>query len=155
MVKLHYLETLKEDIRGDEIEKFLDLAKGTKKGWQGGPGRKKIFDFLSTLRESGLVNMFQASGFLISGSRWLTKYLDLYHPELLEDIDEERDSEWDKDRKMKIQYLIDNADTVRDAVIANVLARAEEKDGSLESAQRLMGPAATDMLKLWMQYPGK
>ena len=153
--KLHYLETLKEDIRGDEIEKFLDLAKGTKKGWQGGPGRKKIFDFLSTLRESGLVNMFQASGFLISGSRWLTKYLDLYHPELLEDIDEERDSEWDKDRKMKIQYLIDNADTVRDAVIANVLARAEEKDGSLESAQRLMGPAATDMLKLWMQYPGK
>jgi len=147
------LKLLKEEVQQDEIDRFLDLAKSTKQGWMGGAGRKKVFDFLNVLRDSGLVNMFQATDFLWSGSRWLTKYLDLHHPEYLEPIDEQDDTEREIQQKEKIQYLIDNADGVRDVVIANVLAKAELKgDTSLEGANRLMRPSAQDMVKLWANH---
>ena len=147
------LKLLKETVNQDEVDRFLALAKSTKQGWMGGAGRKKVFDFLNVLRDSGLVNMFQATDFLWSGSRWITKYIDLHHPEYLEPIDEEYDNENDIQHKEKIQYLIDNADGVRDVIIANVLAKAELKgDTSLEGANKLMRPSAQDMVKLWAQH---
>ena len=113
----------------------------------------KVFDFLNVLRDSGLVNMFQAPDFLWSGSRCLTKYIDLHHPEYLEPIDEEYDDEHTMQHKENIQYLIDNADGIRDVIIANVLAKAElQGDNSLEGANRLMRPAAMDMVKLWASH---
>ena len=147
---LYYLKTLKESVKQDDIEKFLTLAKSTRQGWMGGPGRKKVFDFLNVLRDSGLVNMFQATDFLWSGSRWLTKYIDLHHPEYLEPIDEYEDTEMEMDQKDKIKYLLDNADSVRDVIISNALAKAElQGDASLEGTNRLMRPSAMDMVRLW------
>ena len=148
--KLHYLETLKEDLEPAEFERFLALAKNTSGGWQGGKGRKKVFTFLNTLRETGIINMFQSVDFLHSGSRWLIKYLDLHHPELLEDVDEYEDTSLEIERKENIQYLIDNADSVRDVLIGIVLAKTKGDD-SLERATSQMRPSAGEMVKLWMQ----
>ena len=106
--------------------------------------------FLDALRDSGITNMFQAVDYLHSGSRWLTKYLDLYHPESLEEIDEYKDSQGDVERKENIKYLIDNADKVRDVIIGIVLKKTEGED-SLDRANSLMRPTAGEMVKLWMQ----
>jgi len=148
--KQFYLKSLLKEMRTDSIDDLLRLAKDTKVGWQGGEGRLKVFEFLNTLRDSGLVNMFQATDFLWSGSQWLRKYIDLHHPDYLEPIDEYEDNESTIHQKETIQYLIDNADNVRDVIISNVIAKAELKgDTSLEGANRLMRPAAQDMVKLW------
>ena len=37
-------------MKSDNINDLLRLAQDTKLGWQGGPGRKKVFDFLNKLR---------------------------------------------------------------------------------------------------------
>ena len=148
--KLHYLETLKEDLEPADLESFLALAKNTSGGWQGAKGRKKVFMFLDALRDSGIINMFQSVDFLHSGSRWLIKYLDLHHPELLEDVDEYEDTSLEIERKENMQYLIDNADSVRDVIIGVVLAKTKGDD-SLERATSQMRPSAGEMVKLWMQ----
>ena len=148
--KQFYLKSLLKEMEKENIDRLLRIAKDTKMGWQGGPGRLKVFEFLEKLRESGLVNMFQAVDFLHSGSKWLRKYIDLHQPESLESIDEYEDSEVTINHKETIQYLLDNADKVRDVLISNVLAKAELKgDDSLEGATRLMRPAAMDMVRLW------
>ena len=96
--------------------------------------------------------MFQATDFLWSGSRWLKKWIDLHQPESLEPINDYEDDAMTLQHKETIQYLLDNADSVRDVIISNVIAKAELKgDTSLEGANRLMRPAAMDMVKLWGQ----
>lgn len=148
--KQFYLKSLLKEMKNDNIEDLLRLAKDTKTGWQGGPGRKRVFEFLTKLRDSGLINMYQATDFLWSGSRWMRKYIDLHQPDSLEPIDEYEDDDRTIQHKETIQYLLDNADDVRDVIISNVIAKAELKgDTSLEGANRLMRPAAMDMVKLW------
>ena len=94
--------------------------------------------------------MFQATDFLWSGSRRVKKWIDFHQPESLEPINEDEDDEMTIQHKETIQYLLDNADSVRDVIISNVIAKAELKgDTSLEGANRLMRPAAIDMVKLW------
>ena len=150
--KQFYLKSLLKEMKSDNINDLLKLAQNTKLGWQGGPGRKIVFEFLNKLRESGLVNMFQATDFLWSGSRWLKKWIDLHQPESLEPINDYEDDAMTLQHKETIQYLLNNADSVRDVIISNVIAKAELKgDTSLEGANRLMRPAAMDMVKLWGQ----
>ena len=148
--KQFYLKSLLREMEKNEIDELLRVAKSTKIGWEGGPGRLKVFEFLNKLRDSGLVNMFQAPDFLWSGSKWMRKYIDLHQPESLESIDEYEDSESTINHKETIEYLLDNADRVRDVIISNVLGKAELKgDNTLDGANRLMRPAAIDMVKLW------
>ena len=148
--KQFYLKSLLKEMRTKDIDELLRISKNTKIGWQGGAGRLKVFDFLNKLRESGLVNMFQATDFLHSGSQWMRKYIDLHQPESLESVDEYEDSETTINHKETIQYLLDNADSVRDVIVSNVIAMAELKgDDTLEGASRLMRPASMDMVKLW------
>jgi len=148
--KQFYLKSLLREMKANEIEQLLRIAKDTKVGWQGGAGRLKVFEFLGKLRDSGLVNMFQATDFLHSGSQWMRKYIDLHQPESLERIDEYEDSESTINHKETIQYLLDNADNVRDVIVANAIAMAELKgDTTLEGASRLMRPASMDMVRLW------
>ena len=115
--------------------------------------RKKVFDFLNVLQNLGLVNMYQSPDFLWSGSKWLTKYLDLYHPELLdepdEDIEPEDDGYWDNEKIKQARYLLDNADTVRDVVLMMLMDSTE--DQSLIKVETQMRPFALDLVKLWAQ----
>ena len=150
--KVNERRILKEQ-REDSVEELLRLARETKKGWMAGPGRKKVFEFLNKLRESGLVNMYQSPDFLWSGSVWLRKYIDLHHPEYLEPIDEYEDDNINIKQKETIQYLLDNADSVRDVIISNILAKSEEEGiTDINHQSRMMRGAAKDMFKLWAQY---
>jgi hypothetical protein len=116
---------------------LLKLAKNTKGGVSGGRG--EVFRFLENLRDSGLVNMFQATDFLWSGKEWLRKFLDFKHPERLEDPDE------------NIQYLLDNAGRMRDVLVIILMDRAdrEGKTPDLDNMNREMRPLAQDLVKIW------
>ena len=116
---------------------ILKLAKNTKGGLTGGRG--EVFKYLSNLRDSGIVNMFQAPDFLWSGKQWLTKWLDLNYPERLEDPDE------------NIQHLLDNADKVRDILIILLMDRADREDrkANLDNLNREIRPLAVDLVKIW------
>jgi len=116
---------------------ILKLAKNTKGGLTGGRG--DVFRYLSHLRDSGVVNMFQAPDFLWSGKQWLTKWLDLNYPERLEDPDE------------NIQHLLDNADKVRDILIILLMDRADREDrkANLDNLNREIRPLAVDLVKIW------
>lgn len=113
--------------------------------------KRKIFDFLNVLQNLGLVNMFQSPDFLWSGSKWLTKYLDLKHPELLEepdeDIEKDDDGYWDNNLIKQARYLLDNADSVRDTVLMMLIDSTEDPDSIKVESQ--MRPFATDLVKLW------
>jgi hypothetical protein len=116
---------------------LLKLAKNTKGGVRG--GRLEVFKFLENLRESGLVNMFQSVDFLWSGKQWLIKYLDFKHPERLEEPDE------------NIQYLLDNADRMRDVLVVLLMDRAdrEGKTPELDNMNKEIRPLAQDLVKIW------
>ena len=134
------------------MKELLQLAKDTKKGWMAGQGRQKVFEFLNKVRESGIVNMFQSPDLLWSGSIWLRKYLDLHQPESLEPINHE-DSDLEVAHKETIQYLLDNADSVRDVIISNVLAKSQEQGiTDINRQNSMMRGSAVDMFKLWSQY---
>ena len=115
----------------------LKLAKNTKGGVA--RSRPQVYEFLTHLQRSGLVNMFQSVDFLWSGKGWLTKWLDLYHPDKLEDPDE------------NIQHLLDNADKVRDILIIILMDRAEREGrmAELDDLNKEMRPLAKDMFKIW------
>ena len=115
--------------------------------------RKKVFDFLNVLQNIGIINMFQSPDLLWSGSRWLTKYLDLKYPELLEEpveyLEMEDEGYWDNERIKQAKYLLDNADTVRDTVLMMLIDSKE--DPSTIRVESQMRPFATDLVKLWMK----
>jgi hypothetical protein len=125
-----------KEIQFDRNE-ILKLAKNTKGGLTGGRG--DVFKYLTHLRDSGIVNMFQAPDFLWSGKQWLTKWLDLNYPERLEDPDE------------NIQHLLDNADKVRDILIILLMDRADREDrkANLDNLNREIRPLAVDLVKIW------
>jgi len=116
---------------------IFKLAQNTRGGLTGGRG--DVFRYLNNLRDSGIVNMFQAPDFLWSGKQWLTKWLDLYYPERLEDPDE------------NIQHLLDNADKVRDILIILLMDRADREDrkANLDNINREIRPLAVDLVKIW------
>ena len=116
---------------------ILKLAQNTKGGLTGGRG--EVFKYLSNLRDSGIVNMFQAPDFLWSGKQWLTKWLDLNYPERLENPDK------------NIQHLLDNADKVRDILIILLMDRADREDrkANLDNFNREIRPLAVDLVKIW------
>ena len=116
---------------------ILKLAKNIKGGLTGGRG--EVFKYLSNLRDSGVVNMFQSPDFLWSGKQWLTKWLDLNYPERLENPDE------------NIQHLLDNADKVRDILIILLMDRADREDrkANLDNFNREIRPLAVDLVKIW------
>ena len=145
-----WLKSLKEErVRGlmfetgmlTEMEfdknNLLKLAKNTKGGVA--RSRPQVYEFLRHLQLSGLVNMFQSVDFLWSGKEWLTKWLDLYHPDKLEDPDE------------NIQHLLDNADKVRDILIIILMDRAEREGrmAELDNLNKEIRPLAQDMFKIW------
>tara|TARA_R110002051_G_scaffold298829_2_gene365831 strand:+ start:323 stop:2332 length:2010 start_codon:yes stop_codon:yes gene_type:complete len=154
-----YLKQLSEEnnrrFKPDELLRLADMIDNTTAGWMSGGGRQKVMDFLFKLRDSGLVNMFQSTDFLISGSRWFKKYVDFKHPELLEDYDDymdEDDEDYHLNQQRKlVQELIKDSDGIRDVMISNVMGRKGD-NASLDELTRELVPAARDMLKLWMEF---
>jgi len=149
-----YLKQLSEEINEsytpNDLLRLADMIDNTTSGWMSAGGRKKVMDFLFKLRDSGLVNMFQSTDFLISGSRWFKKYVDFKHPELLEDydeyMDEDDDDYYDNQNRKRVQELIKDSDGIRDVMISNVMGRKGD-NASLDELTRELVPAARDMIK--------
>ena len=154
-----FLKQLAEEnnkrFKPEELLRLADMIDNTTSGWMSAGGRKKVMDFLFKLRDSGLVNMYQSTDFLTSGSRWFEKYVDFKYPELLEDYDEHMDEDdddyYDNERRKLVQELIKDSDGIRDVMISNVMGRKGD-NASLEELTRELRPAALDMVKLWMEF---
>ena len=108
-------EDLKTDIR--EQDSNLDALVGLKDIFKHSD-EKIFFKFLSKIRESGLVNMFDSSQFLVSGPKYLQKFIEL--DEL------RRDMEYDRDM---VEELLSMAQQTKDEFIRMAFKMIEE-DGN-------------------------
>lgn len=101
----------------------------------------KLVKYLTAIRDASFINMFQASFFLICGrerAEHETKYTN-------------------KNNKKAYQYVLDNADRVRDIMIRGAMKTLEESDKEItpESVERLMRRDAQQFLLLYMTLPIK
>lgn len=101
----------------------------------------KLVKYLTAIREASFINMFQASFFLTCGrerTEHETKYTN-------------------KVNKKAYQYVLDNADKVRDIMIRGAVKTLDESDKEVtpESVERLMRRDAQQFLLLYMTLPIK
>lgn len=101
----------------------------------------KLVKYLTAIRDASFINMFQASFFLTCGrerTEHETKYTN-------------------KVNKKAYQYVLDNADKVRDIMIRGAMKTLEESDKEItpESVERLMRRDAQQFLLLYMTLPIK
>ena len=101
----------------------------------------KLIKYLTAIREASFINMFQASFFLTCGRKRTeheTKYTN-------------------KANKKAYQYVLDNADRVRDIMIRGAIKTLEESDKEVtpQSVERLMKQDAQQFLLLYMTLPIK
>lgn len=101
----------------------------------------KLIKFLVAVRDVSFINMTQASFTLICGKERLeheTKYAN-------------------KSNKKAYQYMIDNADRVRDIMIRGAMETLEEKDLEItpESVERVMRRDSNKIMMLYISLPLK
>ena len=101
----------------------------------------KLVKYLTAIRDASFINMFQASFFLTCGrerAEHETKYTN-------------------KVNKKAYQYVLDNADRVRDIMIRGAMKTLEESDKEItpESVERLMRRDSQQFLLLYMTLPIK
>ena len=101
----------------------------------------KLVKYLTAIRDASFINMFQASFFLTCGrerTEHETKYTN-------------------KVNKKAYQYVLDNADKVRDIMIRGAVKTLDESDKEItpESVERLMRRDAQQFLLLYMTLPIK
>jgi hypothetical protein len=101
----------------------------------------KLIKYLTAVRDASFINMLQSSFFLICGKERAeheTRYSN-------------------KSNKKAYQYVLDNADEVRDIMIRGAMKTLEDsnKEISPESVERLMRRDAQQFLLLYMTLPIK
>lgn len=101
----------------------------------------KLVKYLTAIRDASFINMFQASFFLICGrerAEHETKYTN-------------------KNNKKAYQYVLDNADRVRDIMIRGAMKTLKDldKEITLESIEQIMRRDAQRFLVLYMTLPIK
>jgi hypothetical protein len=101
----------------------------------------KLIKYLTAVRDASFINMLQASYFLICG----------------EERAEHETRYSNKTNKKAYQYVLDNADEVRDIMIRGAMKTLEDsnKEISPESVERLMRRDAQQFLLLYMTLPIK
>ena len=102
----------------------------------------KLREFLSNIRATGIVNMFESGFYLVCGK---------------ERLKDEVKYKKNITNKNALKYVIDNADNVKSLMISgsmNIL-RKEGKEVTPESVQRLMLRNANQIVMLYMLLPVK
>lgn len=125
----------------------------------------KVFKYLETLKESGIVNMFGSSVFLtyteddlerfLYSQRLTPNDLDREIGELEYDNDEgdyDSDIENLEESKKNIEKLLSLQQEVRDVLIRTTIKRLEldRKEQSMENVQRVFNRIHKDFLKMWV-----
>lgn len=114
---------------------------------------KDFFEFLDDIRLSGMVNMFQASDLLWSGSDFIGKWVYLNAPHLTDNgyDEEDEESEDSSEHKEAYERVLDNADDIRQKVIQVALS----KEGvDYDNANSEVKNVANDILYIWMKHFG-
>jgi Fe-S cluster biosynthesis and repair protein YggX len=125
-----------------------------------------VIRFLEKLRESGVINMFGASPILNwtrdDLKRWLygqkqdPEYIESQIEELEyenEDGDNDSDIEMLESQLETINYLLDNKQEVRDALIRASLRRIDNTDGNheLNNVQRVFNKMSKEAWRMWTE----
>ena len=100
---------------------------------------KFLKKFLQKLRDSGVINMFQAAPFLYSGKEWI----DRYHGEHEEDNEE-------------FQEVLEMADEAKNKMIQGLLKYMESKNIDVDDMSRvndLIGRFAVKINQLYVTFP--
>jgi len=81
-----------------------------------------VYEYLDDVRTSGIVNMFQSSDLLWSGSDWIRKWADLHAPHL---SDDDYDDDFNE-HKEAFERVLENADYIRDLIIRYVIGETDD-----------------------------
>ncbi len=108
---------------------------------------KIFFDFLSKIRESGIVNMFESGQFLFSGPQYLKKFLEF------EEIKSGR--EYDEDM---VEELMDMSQKTRDEFIRMAMKMVEDEgteDYSNRNLEKKIRALTSKALKYYIMMFGR
>ena len=107
---------------------------------------KEIFEFLDDIRLSGIVNMYQSSGMLWSGSSWIKKWSEINVPYIVEPDEDDEDTE-NTDAYLRV---IEDADRIKNYLI-NI---AIERDSDYDNINRVIRNLSQEIVVLWMKHFG-
>jgi len=121
----------------DELVKLKEIFKHT--------NEKVFFDFLSKLRNTGLVNMFESTQFLISGPEYLKKFIEL---------EELKGRTFDDD---VIEELLELSESTKSELISATLDMIENGDGdySNNNINRKLRNLTSQALRYYMMMYGR
>jgi len=108
---------------------------------------KIFFDFLSKIRESGLVNMFESGQFLVSGPKYLQKFIEF----------EEMKSGREYDEDM-VEELMKMSQQTRDEFIRMAMKMVEDEgtdDYSNRNLEKKIRTLTSKALKYYMMMFGR
>lgn len=120
---------------------------------------KDIFEYLDLLRETGIVNMYQASTFLWGGRDFIERHAQYHAPHIAEP-DEYLDDEAEYERFMPYHQayleLLDKAEEMRSILIsaAATTLPMDDDDFSDRGIQRHVEKVAGVITSLWMKHFG-
>ena len=108
---------------------------------------KIFFDFLSKIRESGLVNMFESGQFLVSGPKYLQKFIELEEMKTGREYDEDM-----------VDELMDMSQKTRDEFIRMAMKMVEDEeteDYSNRNLEKKMRALTSKALKYYIMMFGR
>jgi predicted Zn-ribbon and HTH transcriptional regulator len=117
---------------------------------------KDMFEFLDLIRESGIVNMYQASTFLWGGSDFIKRHVEYHYPHIADPYSELEDEEaevFDENNKAYLEIL-DKADEIRRHVISAAATTISDNIENDRDIQRHVERLANTMLAIWMRHFG-
>ena len=122
----------------NELVKLKEIFKHT--------DERIFFDFLTKIRNSGLVNMLESGQFLISGSEYLKRFLSL------EEL--RRGKEYDEDM---VEELLDLADKTKNELIRATLTLIDEGDGdySTQNINSKLNRLTSQALRYYIMMYGR
>ena len=108
---------------------------------------KIFFDFLSKIRESGLVNMFESGQFLVSGPKYLQKFIEFEEMKTGREYDEDM-----------VEELMDMSQKTRDEFIRMAMKMVEDEeteDYSNRNLEKKMRALTSKALKYYIMMFGR
>jgi len=122
----------------DELVKLKEIFKST--------NEKIFFHFLTKIRDSGLVNMFDSAQFLVSGSEYLKKFIEL---------EELKGREFDEDM---VEELLDLAEQTKSELVMAAFSLIEDEgdnDYSTNNINRKLRTITSQALRYYIMMYGR
>jgi hypothetical protein len=122
----------------DELVRLKDIFKST--------NERIFFDFLTKIRDSGLVNMFDSTQFLVSGAEYLKKFIEM---------EELKGREFDEDM---VEELLDLAEQTKSELVMAAFSLIEDEgkdDYSTNNINRKLRTLTSMALRYYLMMYGK